>query len=253
MSTVKAALAGLAIVAVASCGGDPGVDEAEDAPAEQVATPVAPDELALSGAELEVAGDEGALVRAGETVSMLHLVYNDAPTARSLGFRVETELDDPEIELSVRSVRVGSGEVLTFESSVDVPAKADVGDVLEYEVIVVNVDDINERGSSTVKLLVVEAEGDRPVAGPDAGTTTTNERIISYVVRDDSDADGDLDLQSLRVIAGGFLAAELTSNSTGTITYVPFANVIGSDVVLYEICDSEERCATAPLSIQIDE
>ena len=104
---------------------------------------------------------------------------------------------------------------------------------------------------TVVQLLVVEAVGQRPVAGADAGFTGTNESVIVYVVGDDSDPDDDLDYQSLRVIEGGFGADQVSGAGNGTITYVPFANVTGPDVVMFEICDGEARCDTTLLTIDV--
>ena len=72
-----------------------------------------------------------------------------------------------------------------------------------------------------------------------------------FAAADDVDPDGDLDIASLRVIAGGWLADQITGNGNGTITYVPFANVEGVDVVMYEMCDAESRCDTGLITITI--
>lgn len=247
-------VASVFMLVLAACGG--GASEPEAAPPtptvaepSPTATPEEPDELALVDSEVELVGDSGVLVTAGETVVVDHLLRNSAVTARSVGLRTATE-DEIEIDLSFANKRVPRESAELLQSTVTVPDDVAVGQVLTYEVIAVNVNDIAQRTSTTVQLLVTDATGSRPVAGADAGGADTNERVIMYVVGDDTDPDDDLDIASLRVIAGGWLADQITG-SAGTLTYVPFANVEGQDLVLYEICDSEQRCATATITVTI--
>ncbi len=239
------------------CGGTGGSEPGTLAPTAPVADPSptpepAPADLALADPDVAISGDTGALVVPGETVTIDHLVYNSGSGARSMGFR--THQDDEttvQPELSATSVRIGGGEVLVLTSTVTVPGSATVGDVFVYDVIGVNVDDITQRSTLPVQLLVVDAVGSRPSVGANSGVTDTDEKVLVYVIGDDSDPDGDLDISSLRVIGGGFLAAEISGAGDGTITYLPFANVAGSDVLLYEVCDSEERCGTATVTIDV--
>lgn len=250
------------LVVLAACGGssDP---EAAPAPEAPTSTPDegagdgldadAPDELAFAESDVTIEGDTGVLVTPGETVNVDHLVFNTAGRSRSVAYRADLDDDVPlQIELSGDSSRLSTGEIESLVSTVTVPADAAPGTVFEYRVVAVNTEDISERSVTTVQLLVTEATGQRPDAGPDAGLTTTNERVLVYVVGDDTDPDGDLDIASVRVIAGGFSADSLEGDGNGTITYVPFANVVGDDVVMYEVCDSEQRCDTGLISITVE-
>jgi hypothetical protein len=241
------------VVAVGCSGSDTSDSAAPAAPPATTATAeAAPAELALADSDVAITGDTGALVVHGETVTMDHLVYNSGSGAASMGFRIrQDEAGAFEPQLSATSVRIKGGEVFLLSTTVTVPDSAELDDVLTYDVVAVNVDEIDQRSTLSVQLLVVDATGSRPTVGANTGVTDTNEKVLVYVIGDDSDPDGDLDYGSLRVIAGGFLAAEITGAGDGTVTYVPFANVTGSDVLLYELCDSEHRCDTAVVAIDV--
>ena len=212
-----------------------------------------PDELSFVAGDVQLEGDTGVLAIPGEAVAVDHLAFNSAARTRNVAYRVEIDDESPlDVELSRSSSRLEGGEIESVVSTVTVPDDAAVGQVFEYRVTAVNTDDIAERSSTTVQVLVVDATGSRPDAGPDAGVTSTNQRVLVYVVGDDRDPDGDLDIASVRVIAGGFSADSLISDGNGTITYVPFANVVGDDVVMYEVCDGEDRCDTGLISITVE-
>ncbi len=247
-------VASVFMLVLAACGGGAAEPEAAPTPAattEPTATPTPeePEELALVEGDLVLEGDTGVLVTPGETVVVDHLLRNEAVTARSVGLRVSNE-DDLEVDLSFANKRVARESAELLQSTVTVPEDLSVGDVVTYEVIAVNVNDIDERAATTVQLLVTDAVGSRPVVGADAGNTATNERGLIWAIGDDADPDDDLDPSSVRVIAGGWLADEIIGVD-GAITYVPFANVEGEDLVLYEVCDAESRCGTGVITVTI--
>ncbi len=222
------------------------------APSEEPAPEQGQDGLALVDSDIEIVGDTGLLAVAGEQIEVDHLVHNAAAGSRSVAFRIE----DPDeigldVEVSTRSKRMKAGQVESVTSRVTVPGNAPDGAVYEYTVIALNVDDIDQRSHTTVQVLVVDAVGARPDVGPDAGITEPNERVLVYVIGDDTDPDDDLDITSVRVIAGGFMADELTVPDDGFVAYIPFANVTGLDAVLYEVCDAESRCDTGVVTIEV--
>jgi hypothetical protein len=244
-----------AVVVLTGCGGTPN-EPTSEAGSARTATPTVgveetPEDIPFVASSLTITGDTGALVVAGEVVEIDHLVRNLAGNSRSAAFRVSTESVDLVVELSDDSSRLKAGEIEALASIVTIPDDAQPGQVYEYEVLVANVEDTSDRSVTAIQLLVVEAAGDRPTAGADAGITAMNERVVVYVVGDDSDPDGDLDLQSLRVVAGGFAADQISGDGNGTITYIPFANVTGRDFVMYEICDDEARCDPTLLTIDV--
>lgn len=243
------------VLGAAACGQDTApAPQAAEPPVEQAAptaTPEPPEEIALAETtEFAIDGDTGVLAVPGESVVVEHLIRNNAATARSIGLRSDSDAD-VEIDVSVRSVRVMRNEIVTVTSSLTVPDDAEVGDVIGYDLVAVNVDDIFEKSVTSVQILVTDAVGQRPTVGDDAGQTDTNEQVFIFASGDDSDPDGDLDLSTLRVIAGGWLADQIVGSGNGTITYVPFANVEGVDVVMYEVCDAEARCDTGLINVTI--
>ena len=238
------------VTVLAGCGAS-----ATSAPGEvsdEVATPTTaevPEELALADVNLAIDGDTGAAVRAGESVQIDHLLYNDAPTSRSISLVVQnTDLD---VELSASSLRVGADEVVTITTTVDVPESGVVDDVFIYELMAVDPKDLDQRSVTEVRLIITEPVGDRPTVGRASGVIDTSEKAIVYVLNSASDADEDLDFTSLRVVAGGFKSADMIADPNGTITYFPFLNVEGEDKVLYEICDKEQRCDTGVLTVTV--
>ncbi len=215
------------------------------------ATPSAPDELALLETEVRLEGDVYAVVQPGETVEIDHLLYNRAFAARSVGFRVrDTELD---VSLGLTSLRVGSEETIHFTSTVEIPETAKIGEVLSYSVLAAVSSDTDQQDMTTVRLKVTGADGDRPTISPHRGQTETNEKVTLYVLTGADDSDGDLDFASLQIVAGGFKAADLDARPDGTIVYLPFRNVTGKDLVLYELCDAQERCDTNVITIDVQE
>ncbi|MEM7287935.1 MAG: Ig-like domain-containing protein [Actinomycetota bacterium] len=249
-------LALIVALGATACGQSGGEGEAPEAapPAEQsepTPTPEPPEEIALTDtADFTIEGDTGVLATPGEQLVVEHLIRNGAATARSVGLRAATDAD-VDIEVSSRSIRVQRDEIVAVQSTLTVPDDAEVGEVIAYEVVAVNVDDIREKSVTAVQVLVTDAVGARPQVGDDAGRTATSERVFIFATADDTDPDGDLDQDSLRVIAGGWLADQITGNGNGTITYVPFANVEGVDVVMYEMCDDEQRCDTGLITVTI--
>lgn len=243
------------VLGAAACGQDTApAPQAAEPPAEvasPTATPEPPEEIALTATtEFDIEGDTGVLAAPGEAIVVEHLIRNNAATARSVGLRSDTDADI-DIDVSTRSVRVKRNEIVAVQSTLTVPDDARVGDVISYDVVAVDVDDIREKSITSVQVLVVDVTGERPTIGDDAGQTDTNEQVFIFASGDDTDPDGDLDLSTLRVIAGGWLADRITGNGNGTITYVPFANVEGVDVVMYEVCDTEGRCDTGLINVTI--
>lgn len=220
------------------------------APGETGAAEETPDSLAMSESEVLLRGDTGALVAPGEAVVLDHLVYNDAPGPRSMRIQVlETDLD---VTTDLSSVRLGAGESVEVSTTVQVPADAAVGEVLSFEMVAVMSDDISQRATQEVRLLVADPAGERPEVANAVAETATNEKVVVYLFGAASDVDGDLDVASLRVVGGGFRSSDVVTGTDGTITYFPFQNVVGEDKVLFEICDGEGRCDTGTLTIDVN-
>jgi gliding motility-associated-like protein len=84
-----------------------------------------------------------------------------------------------------------------------------------------------------------------PDAQPDIATTAPGAAVIIMVLGNDS---GDaITVTSASEPAHG----SVTINENGTITYVPDAGYVGTDMFEYQICNNEGECDQAPVSITI--
>ncbi len=156
-----------------------------------------------------------------------------------------------QVETTPSSLRLDTGDAGALTTTVRVPEDLDTE--ATFELVAVFADDTTARDALTVTVAPVAVSGDRPSLGDDRAATATNERVISYVVANDTDTDGDLDLGTLRIVAGAGRAADAAASSDGTITYEPFANRTGTDVVLYELCDTTGLCDTAALTVIVED
>lgn len=210
----------------------------------------APDELALVDTDVALHGVTESVVSPGEMVTLDYLLHNGAKTARSIRIQ-PIGADDVRVELSVSSIRLPAGTTMPILITVTVPEDVASGDVLSFELVAVSASDVDRRASTDIRLVIAEGDDARPSVLDTTAETETNEKVIVYVVRS---ASGDLDgieLDSLRILGGGFRASSVTASRDGTITYQPFNNVTGGDMVLFELCNASGRCDTATLSVDV--
>lgn len=207
--------------------------------------------LALAGdeLELELSGESKVAVVPGESVELNHLLYNRSPGTRSITFRIQDA--DLDVSLPLSSARVAAQEVLLFTSAITVPDDAAVGESYLYRVTATVSTDVDQQTFMEIRLVVSEAGGTRPSIVSNSASTGTNEKLVVYVLTAASDPDDDIDFSSLRIVAGGFKSSGVSASADGTITYLPFQNVTGDDVVLYELCDNQGRCTTGALGISV--
>jgi hypothetical protein len=98
--------------------------------------------------------------------------------------------------------------------------------------------------------VAVAAENDPPVAYDDYATTPEDTPIIINVLVNDFDMDGNLDPTSATVMYDPSRGT-LTSNGDGTFTYTPNPDFNGSDIFVYQICDTDGLCDTAKVTIMV--
>lgn len=92
-----------------------------------------------------------------------------------------------------------------------------------------------------------------PTAADDTAKTDEGLTITTDVLANDKDADGGLDISSLKV-------SQAPANGTATVwngkvRYAPKAGFTGSDELTYEVCDKDESkpmCATAKVSYTVE-
>ena len=91
-----------------------------------------------------------------------------------------------------------------------------------------------------------------PQASNDSATVLTNENARVEVLANDSDSDGELDVNSLRVITEHVANAGDISVANGRINVRPAdADFTGTLTLEYEICDDGGLCDTATVSVTV--
>jgi large repetitive protein len=90
-----------------------------------------------------------------------------------------------------------------------------------------------------------------PVAVDDHATVEGNKRVEVRVLKNDSDADGDLDPRSLRIVAPPS-AGEAKIHDKTEIRYdAPKGNRTRQIVIRYRICDRAGHCSEANLRVTV--
>jgi hypothetical protein len=95
-----------------------------------------------------------------------------------------------------------------------------------------------------------QSQGSAPVPKPDAFTAVSGQAIVLNVLANDTDADGDLNPDSL-VLALKPQAGIAVLGKGGTITYTPELSYQGPDFLRYVVCDRKNNCAGGVVSITV--
>ena len=213
--------------------------------------------LDFQGVEtFDVQVQDGACGMTRITVSVL--VNNAPPTAIDQAHEIaeDTTLpltlggDDPDgDELSCRLVTPPEhGEVVVNEdcSAEYIPDPDFNGeDAFEFEV------DDGQGGTDVGQVdITVTPTNDPPVAQDDAQTVSNEDTDATIdVLANDSDIDGDdLTVVSATDSANG---GTVTVNPDGTVTYTPPADFTGTDSFDYTICDPDNECDTATVTLDV--
>lgn len=94
------------------------------------------------------------------------------------------------------------------------------------------------------------------VTAPDMAVTHVGESVEIAVLNNDSNPDGgDLDLNSLEVVADPNSGSVSVDTASGTVTYTPEADFVGTDAFTYVVCDSAPvpECNTASVEVAVIE
>ncbi|MCA9383708.1 cadherin-like domain-containing protein, partial [Candidatus Dojkabacteria bacterium] len=88
---------------------------------------------------------------------------------------------------------------------------------------------------------------------PDAvdDNVSTPGQVIIDVLSNDSDLDGSLDLNTLKIIVDPQHGTVIINYENGTITYIPDPGYFGIDSFTYIICDNTGLCDTAVVNINV--
>jgi hypothetical protein len=106
--------------------------------------------------------------------------------------------------------------------------------------------------SDTATVVVNEGQDNPPVANDDSATTQEDTPVDIDAVANDTDVDGNLDSTTATVVSGsGPSNGSVTNNGDGTFTYTPDENFNGSDSFMYQVCDTDNLCDTATVTIEV--
>jgi len=96
----------------------------------------------------------------------------------------------------------------------------------------------------------IKSPGTPPVANDDNATTPAGTSVVINVVSNDSDADGNLEVNTLSLLTNP-ANGNLFNNANGSFTYTPNSTFSGIDSFTYQICDSNKLCDTALVTIDV--
>jgi|GEM_PF-1556285 len=116
-------------------------------------------------------------------------------------------------------------------------------DAFTYEVC-----DDNGACETAVIRVTVTPLNDPPTAVDDATTTPADTVVSLDILENDWDVDGDsLSVNSVDDPANG----TVVDNGDGTVTYTPDAGFTGTETFTYEVCDPDNACDTATVTIEV--
>src|SRR5204863_376995 len=168
---------------------------------------------------------------AGTTVTITVGPVNDVPVANPDSYTVNEDA-------------VLSGNMSTNGNFSYTPAANYNGpDTFTYQVC-----DVDNDCAGTTVTITVDAVNDVPVANPD-----------SYTVNEDTVLSGDVSTNDVPSGDGGNVWAVLVNaahgvvvmSTNGTFSYTPAANYNGPDSFTYQVCDVDNDCASATVTIAV--
>jgi len=120
-------------------------------------------------------------------------------------------------------------------------------DTLVYEIC-----DSGNLCDTTEVIINVFNVNDPPVAVDDNDTTPEDTPVTVDVTDNDTDPDNNLDPTSVVVLAPPMNGTTSVDPLTGDVTYTPNPNWNGTDTFEYQVCDLDNECDTALVTIIVD-
>lgn len=102
--------------------------------------------------------------------------------------------------------------------------------------------------SSATETIVVSAVNNRPVANADAFSATEDTVLNASIATNDVPS---LDGGNVWTLVTGTTHGTVTVSPTGNITYTPAANYFGADQFTYRLCDLNNDCSTATVTLSV--
>lgn len=189
-----------------------------------------------------VANDDDASTGINTPVS-IPILSNDTDLDGTIDPTSVTLLSLPTIGTVVVNPTTGVNEYTPFDGVTGT-------DTYSYEVC------DNDRLCDTAIVTVTITGGGRrkhpPIAGDDTALTDENTPVAIDIVANDSDPDFGLDWNTIVVISGPSNGSVTTIDyNTGVVIYTPNAGFLGIDQFDYRICDIDNLCDTATVTIGI--
>ena len=91
-----------------------------------------------------------------------------------------------------------------------------------------------------------------PQVNDDQISTPVDTPVTINVVANDSDPDNNLNISSLTVTTGPSNGSIQPNSSAGEITYEPDTGFNGTDTFIYRLCDTENACDTATVTVNVN-
>ncbi|ULC58956.1 tandem-95 repeat protein [Flaviramulus sp. BrNp1-15] len=119
-------------------------------------------------------------------------------------------------------------------------------DSFEYQVC-------DEDGACTTASVEVTVNdiNDAPEAMDDVATTDPTVPVVIDILSNDSDIDGTIDPTSVTAVTSPSNGTISIDPVTGEITYTPNAGFSGTDTFEYQVCDDDDVCDTAVVTITV--
>ncbi len=157
---------------------------------------------------------------------------------------VDVDNDDLRVEL-VSTVSKFGGQLSVDSDNAVVydPSQSSVfqalnkGDVKEDSFTYVVSDGQLNSAVATVSL-EIHGVNDAPIVAPDAAEINANNRAVVDVLQNDSDIDGMIDVQSIRIERGAAYGTVTVTND-GIINYRSFGPLRGNDTFFYSVADTD--------------
>jgi gliding motility-associated-like protein len=105
-------------------------------------------------------------------------------------------------------------------------------------------------------IITVTPVNDAPIANFNGYTTSEDTTIVFNPLGNDSDVDGNIDAATLIIIQNPINGSAILGPQAGEITYIPNLNFIGTDTLIYQVCDDgnplPSQCDTAIVVITVN-
>ncbi|MBN2890538.1 MAG: tandem-95 repeat protein, partial [Bacteroidales bacterium] len=197
--------------------------------------------IEVIGAGTLFANDDYVQIDEDEILNGTTVLVNDGDSDGSTLTVNSTPVDDVENGTLV----LNSDGTFTYTPDPDFNGE----DIFVYEVC--NDEDPQECSTATV-IITVNPVNDAPNAQDDIIFTEEDVVVTGNVLPNDDDIDGD-DLTVNTTPLSGPDNGEIVINDDGTFTYTPDPGFVGTDTIVYEVCDNgvPQQCDSAYIIIEV--